>query len=297
MGASVEIRTHIYGASRGDLDYFWVGDNLDNGAFIQFGYSFEPGYGCLQGEWNGQSFSCYGQSENIGVSDARWEWQYWPNGQGKVFYAGKGPAHSAGLDGSWHTYSIMPNVANGWTFVLDGQPVASMDNFQWTQSRDPVHFVAEKATNSPNFGNLGPVEFRNLQYLKSDGWHSVDALYAIRACAYGAQCVPDIPYGVKLEEPNQVMAGSGQDKLQNGASLWARAYFLTLTVPSEVQVVVDGTIHNPGLIELALSPGSHMLSVPPFVQTGTETGLRFVIWSDGSTSANRIIDLTSECFC
>ena len=47
-GVSVAIRTHVYSAREGDLDYFWVGADLSDGGFIQFGYSLQPGYQCLR---------------------------------------------------------------------------------------------------------------------------------------------------------------------------------------------------------------------------------------------------------
>src|SRR5208337_2446873 len=42
IGVQVEIRTHIYTITAPVLsDAFWVGDNLANGAFIQFGYELQ----------------------------------------------------------------------------------------------------------------------------------------------------------------------------------------------------------------------------------------------------------------
>jgi hypothetical protein len=54
MGVSVEIQTNIYPVNTGEYQSFWVGDNLDNGAFIQFGFQEVPGL------------------------NAFWFWQYWP---------------------------------------------------------------------------------------------------------------------------------------------------------------------------------------------------------------------------
>jgi hypothetical protein len=48
LGVRAEIRTHIYEADDGTFDYFWIGDNLVDGAFIQFGYAFQPGNFCLR---------------------------------------------------------------------------------------------------------------------------------------------------------------------------------------------------------------------------------------------------------
>src|SRR5208283_5134193 len=49
-GLSVAIRTNIYPAKESELDYFWMSTDLSNGAFVQFGYSLEPGNYCLKGE-------------------------------------------------------------------------------------------------------------------------------------------------------------------------------------------------------------------------------------------------------
>lgn len=122
MGAGVEIQTNVATlASQDLLNYFWVGDNLQGGAFIQFGYAlWSPGYYCMYGETIGGFTNCSGASETIGYGDARWFWQYWPNAKVDDFYAGVGPANSAGSEASWHLYQIWPNVDNGWNFVLDG---------------------------------------------------------------------------------------------------------------------------------------------------------------------------------
>lgn len=298
-GVQVEIRTHIYSANLGDLDYFWVGDNLANGAFIQFGYSLEPGYECLEGEWNGRSFNCYGRSEYVAASDARWEWQYWPNGEGNVFYSGKGPAYSAGFDGSWHTYSIMPNVANGWAFVLDGQPVASINDFQWTYSKDVAYFVAEKATNNPGLANLGPVEFRSLQYLKSDGWHSVNSLYASISCGVNTNCNIVNPYNVFLVGPNDVKAGLilnfyGVQPPSNGQLLWTTQVTLTLNAPYQATIVVDDQYRVTGGAQISLMLGEHLLLAPLVVPVSDRVRLKFDHWSDGYQYAGRNLHLDSD---
>ncbi len=139
MGVSVEIRTHVYATNPGDFQYFWVGDNLDNGALIEFGYIYEPGYYCLSGQMVGREFTCLGSSGNIGVSDARWEWQYWPKVAGKDFSIEKGPANSVGLNGTWHKYSIEPNPGGGWTFLLDDQQVSPGQN-ELENIAKPAHF-------------------------------------------------------------------------------------------------------------------------------------------------------------
>jgi len=228
IGVRVEIRTHVYDAYSGVLDYFWVGDSLDDGAFIQFGYGFEPGYYCLKGVNINGKVTCLGRSELIMDSDARWQWQYWPNLYRPDFYYEIGPGNSAGTNGSWHLYSITPASAPGWTLLLDGQEVARV-SFPFGESRDPASIVAEKIAVTQLLGNLGPVEFRNLSYLRNDGWHAVDSLMVLSTCTTGSSCGLNQPYGISLEAPNHVVAGSGIDGPKNGELLWTSDY-VTLNV-------------------------------------------------------------------
>ena len=171
-GLSVAIRTNIYPAKESELDYFWMSTDLSNGAFVQFGYSLEPGNYCLKGEAISGNIICHSDWDIIGPSDARWQWQYWPNKYGINFYWGIGPANSVGSNGTWHTYSIVAN-RTGWSFQLNGKQVDSI-SYRPILSSTPVKFIAEKGISSQQYsGRLGPVEFRDLAYLKEDGWHSL----------------------------------------------------------------------------------------------------------------------------
>ena len=237
MGVRSDIRTHIYDAKSPDFDYFWVGDNLEGGSFIQFGYGYEPGYRCLKGESYQGKLNCSGRSDSIGISDARWQWQYWPKASVNDFYYEIGPSNSVGENGTWHTYSILPNSANGWGFVLDGLQVANVP-FQWQRSKDSAYVIAEKVTDSSAFGSLGPVEFRNLAYLNEDGWHSVDTLYVGKGCSI-YECKIDNPYGISLEGPNYIAAGSGLENRKDGEFLWTSDYVtLDVRVHSNTRVRV-----------------------------------------------------------
>jgi hypothetical protein len=80
--------------------------------------------------------------------------------------------------------------------------------------------VAEKVTLSIAPGSLGPVEFRNLAYLKEDGWHNSTALYALVGCGVNPVCITN-PYGVSLESANQIIAGSGLSQPQDRDLLWS----------------------------------------------------------------------------
>jgi len=291
LGVQVEIRTHIYDANPGDFDYFWVGDDLANGAFIQFGYSFSPGEYCLQGEMvGGQVASCPGGSATIGVSDARWQWEYWPDENGNTNYIGIGPSNSVGFNGTWHSYSITPNMDGGWDFVLDGQTVASAP-FQPSPSKNAAYFVAEKVTPSiPE--NLGPVEFRNLAYLTGNGWDTVRQLYALYDCGMDVSCAEVNPYGVSVAGSNDIVAGSGLPAPAAGVPLWSGDNTLTLAVPESVNIMIDGSYYGTGPMQISLTGGEHNLSVPELITINANTRLRFDRWNDGLTAVNRTVNLS-----
>ena len=296
MGVRAEIRTHVYGLNERDLgDSFWVGDNLDNAGFIQFGYQIEsPGKYCVSGQVIGGAQEC-SRSETLTDADARWFWEYFPNLKGADFYYGIGTFGSVGLNGTWHQYTITPSAAGGWAFLVDGNQVDGI-GFHWTHSKDRVYVVAEKVTTSTSPGLLGPVEFRNVAYLKDDGWHGVNQLYVLRGCGVSQNCGPSVPYGVQLKGPNYIVAGSGADLLKTGSLLWTkRGTTLTIQVPVQVSVSIDNVEHGLGpSVSLELANGAHQVTVPSLVDTGNGTRLEFSSWSDGLTAANRTISLESD---
>jgi hypothetical protein len=295
-GVGAEIRTHIYSVVSPDLsNSFWVGDNLQGGAFIQFGYELfgSTGSYCLYGHVIGDSTTCLGSYDSIGQRDARWFWQYWPNANVTNFYSGIGPASSAGPDGSWHHYQIWPNVDNGWDFVLDGQPVSSFNDFKVIASTDAVYVAAEEDTGSPSAsGTLGPVEFRNLQYWTTYGWNQATSLTSFSACVVSTNsvtnCEATIPYGVTMLGTNDLLAGSG-GPITKGGELT-----LTLNAPSEATVLVDDQYQVSGGGQISLAPGDHLLLASEYVPVSDGVRLRFDHWSDGYPYAGRNIDLNSD---
>jgi hypothetical protein len=293
---AARIRTHVYSISAADYgNSFWVGDVLANGGFIQFGYQLtRAGYYCLYGETIGAQTICRGSGDTIGNDDARWFWQYWPYPNVIDFYSGVGPANSAGPDGSWHLYQILPNEGNGWTFVLDGKSVSSIDYFQWTPSRDPLVVVAEEVTSIASAsGRLGPVEFSDLSYSKQDGWHRVESLQAISACI-GANSNCNIPYGLRVLGSNHIIAGTGEQPRENGELLWSASFLLNLSIPYGVQVFVDRTPYSSGTLKLLLSSGLHTVTVPSIIKIDNTSRLRFQNWSDGFTDPNRTMNVSSD---
>lgn len=72
------------------------------------------------------------------------------------------------------------------------------------------------------------------------------------------------------------------------------ALTLTVNVPDNVQVDIDGVNGTWGSLQLVLAAGDHTVSVPAIIPIDNSTRLRFVKWSDGSTATNRTISLNHD---
>ena len=236
-GLRAEIRMNLYHVKAPEDDSFWVGENLANDRFIQFGYGIEPqGNYCVSTEVGpGLPRTCSRDYLTVNGSEPLWFWSYFPNAS--YFYYGLGKFGLDGVNGSWHVYSINPNSNGEWAFVLDGHQIVNT-TFLATRSKDQAGFIAEKVTNFTTPGQLGPVEFRNLAYLKPDGWHAVTGLYAIVNCGMNPSCIP-IPYGVSLLGPNHIIAGSGVLQPKDGELLWsstAQTTSVTSNTPTSLAI-------------------------------------------------------------
>ncbi len=128
---------------------------------------------------------------------------------------------SADLNGTWHSYSIVPSSNGGWGFLFDGKEVSNI-NFKPSSSESPVFVVAEQVT-TVVLARLGPVEFRNISYLTTDGWHQTSSLTALVGCGLNTPCTLPDPFGILVSGPNYVIAGSYLEQHKNGELLWTRA--------------------------------------------------------------------------
>lgn len=256
VGIRAEIRTHIYHVYSTDQDGFWVGDFLSSGAFIQFGYVIPPqGTYCPSGEIGGSiPLSCPSESFTVNGSQVLWLWQYWPRSDLYHFYFGWRSLGPASINGTWNSYALLPDTQGYWQFLINGQRVATA-NFTAQPSISAARMVAEKTGFSdPN--PLGPVEFRDLAYLRQDAWHSVTALYAIVYCTASVTCLP-VPYGVALEGPNHIIAGLSIAQPKDGELLWTSTELtqtgaIESTTSSVMIVSVRSVIFYGALIVAAL---------------------------------------------
>jgi hypothetical protein len=227
LGVRAEIRTNSYAISSSHEDAFWVGSDLAGGAFIQFGYilSAHTEMWCARGEADDQFdvLRCDSVMEPTDVSDIHWFWEYWPNSSVPRFSFQFGSGQE-GVNGTWHTYAIMPDPENiAWRMLLDGVRV-SVAFFTPVLSESPVYVVAEQVTADPP-DRLGPVEFRNMSYLDQDVWRPVKSLQVLVGCATIPdlkQCSTDTlnPYGTSAMGANAIVAGLGIRKQPDGQVLW-----------------------------------------------------------------------------
>jgi ribosomal protein L40E len=87
------------------------------------------------------------------------------------------------------------------------------------------------------------------------------------------------------------------------SGLWPLAYIgmahspyftLSVSVPNQVSVTLDGVQESAGSTNLQLSTGVHTISVPDVVQINSTSRLKFYGWSDGSTHTTTAFDLEND---
>jgi hypothetical protein len=303
LGVQVQIETHVYDSLPGALQYFWVGDDLADGSFIQLGYSLEPGTYCLKGASIGGKFTCSGSTETIQSDDARWQWQYWPNRFKSDYYYGIGPSGSAGTNGTWHLYTIVPNPSKSWSLMFDGK-IVSNSSFPVSQSMDPAFMVAEGSTNANASTTLGPVKFNQLSYFNGVSWNSVDSLVALSYCGISVACFAN-SYGATAIGPNLLLAGSNVPKSADGSLLWTSGYVsLNVAVhPGAAFFVTSilGTHEYSGNAEISIPRGmfayvsvSDMVTNTPGILGLIGGRDQFQGWSGAANSRNITVQLLMD---
>lgn len=262
IGVQGEIRTHIFKMALGDQDQFYIREIFDGGSSIVFGYTI------------GMSSAFAPEVGQTTAYDARWFWG------AKVFsmipvgdYGWVGKEGSAGLNGTWHRYSIVhDSTSHKWVFDFDGVQVdyayyAGVVPINITETTESVYFAAERISWTQRDSILGPVEFLNLSYLKEDGWHSVNSLRARVVCLVNndpkTPCNFDSPYGMLEVGANHVLAGSGLPKPASGDILWTMnpmdyltPYLTPIAIIALMIVFVYSVIRRKVLIIPASKPTS-----------------------------------------
>lgn len=253
-GVQAQIRTHAYNIDTGPsnaaytrADAFYLFTSLANRDGILFGYTIQPGPACLKESLIDGALSCTGREEVIPNGDPRWVLVYYLAGDA-IAYGEIGPTRSAGLNGTWHTYTVMPASNETWAVLFDGNGIASINFKPWI-SESPVVVVADQEIDGA-LSYLGPVEYRNMSYLTPSGWHAAASLYASVGCAKDTPCTLPNPYGVSVVAPNHIIAGSGIQKHKDRELLWPQAPRSSTLDSLSLKVVLVAVI---GLIILPVS--------------------------------------------
>ncbi|MEM3204747.1 MAG: hypothetical protein QW458_00645 [Candidatus Micrarchaeaceae archaeon] len=223
-GASITIQTVKQPIpAEGSLG-FWVGETLSNGAFLQVGYLIENQSGNYPSLCTISGCSSY---EHINAGDAEWFYEYFPPNYNGGFLGAIGPDNSAGVNGTFNTYSFY-SIGNTWYFLFNGNVVGSADlGASSSGSLLPVAF-AEVANTSTSSAYINPVIFSNFSVYKEGRFLSVPKGYAYIGYGVGSEKALKNPYGVKEidDRVNYFEVGSGLPQPANGTMLWSLGYSL-----------------------------------------------------------------------
>jgi hypothetical protein len=71
-------------------------------------------------------------------------------------------------------------------------------------------------------------------------------------------------------------------------------FTLTVSIPDQVSVTLDGVPQGVGSTSSQLSPGTHVISIPDIVQLDSTSRLKFNGWSDGSNQTTKTFNLEKD---
>jgi hypothetical protein len=225
-GASVEIQTITPQTLTSGAMAFWVGERLSNGAFLQVGYTISNETGnlttdCTLSGCSGTTF--------VKAGDAEWFYEYFPPGVNSTFYGSTGPDGSAGLNGTFHTYSFY-SLGNTWYFLFDNKTIGSVNVGASDSGPFSPIAVAELANTSGTNTYMKQVIFANLSVYKYDTFLPVQSAYATINYGVGSRTDKPNPYGVEEigTRTNYFAVGSGLNTSTNNTRLWNLGYKLTV---------------------------------------------------------------------
>ncbi len=225
-GGSITIMTTSQNISL-DSFGFWVGEHLQNNAFIQVGYTVYNETGYLK-----NNCTLSGCSSKILITKhvPFWFYEYFPasNLNSTNFYGSFGSDY-LNLN-SFNNFSFnFSSLTNKWNFYVNGHEVGSVNLYSSSSGNHVLYALAEYANASNNGQYMSPVEFKNFRFYKDNQWQYVSKAYSY--ISYGAGSETNIPnnYGVQEYDSliNNFIAGSGLS-LQNNVLLWNLGYKLNI---------------------------------------------------------------------
>ncbi|HUB92574.1 MAG TPA: hypothetical protein VL945_01290 [Candidatus Saccharimonadales bacterium] len=226
QGASISIQTITPQNVSTGSPAFWVGEDLDNGAFIQMGYQVENESALYPVLCDTGGCSRY---EYLSAGQAEWFYEYFPKGYSGAFLGAIGPAGSAGGNGTFNNYGFYYSNGN-WNFIFNGNAVGTVDLGSSSSGfYTPVGF-GELANVTSNKSVLAPVIMQNLSMYKNGTFTPVASGYSYVGYGTGSQRSLRSSYGVQEvgSRVNYFEVGSGLSIPTNGTQLWGPGYNLRI---------------------------------------------------------------------
>ncbi len=223
-GAKVEIQTLSgQNISSGSIA-FWVGETLQNGAFIQVGYLV------LNESGNYPSY-CTDVCHNytyIKKGSPSWFYEYFNSQSDTAFHGAVGANGSAGANNTMHTYGFY-SAGDIWHIFMDNTTLGEINLGTNNSGNNPPVAFAEAANVTGTDDKIIPVQFKNLSFYRNGTY--LPSRYGYFFEGYGAGSLKSIPnpYGVieLYNRTNYFEVGSGISSPTNGKELWSLGYFLT----------------------------------------------------------------------
>ena len=225
-GAKVTIQTISNQNPRSGSIAFWVGENLNNGAFLQVGYLVTNQTGLYPSLCSPSGCS---KEEYVTKGSTEWFYEYFDAGTGTSFLGAVGANDSAGANGTSHTYGFY-SKGNYWYFFMDNKTLGEVNlGTNSSGSNDPVAF-AEVANTSNQNTFIIPVAFSNLSFFKGGKFLQVPRGYSYIGYGVGSLSSLPNPYGVKEmgNLVNYFETGSGLPQPSNGQQLWELGFNLNI---------------------------------------------------------------------
>ena len=252
---------------------FWVGETLQNGAFIQAGYLIpnESGYYSTQCTSSG----CRSH-EFISKNAPEWFYEYFNPGNDSAFMGEIGPNDSAGANGTFHTYGFYSS-GDTWYVTMDNTTLGQINlGTNNSGTNDAVAFV-EAANVSDGIDAIIPVAMSNLSIYKDGKFIAAPYGYAYSGYGVGSMTSAQNPYGV-AEVDNRVnyfRVGSNLPIPQPNEQLWQLGY--NLNVISQYGNLSGTTTY--------LAYKNADLYAPTYIPLDNGTKAQFAGWSGYGASA------------
>ncbi len=289
-GGSVEIQTVTPQKLINGSMAFWVGETLSNGAFLQIGYSISNQTGNLTTDCTTTGCS---NSTFVKAGDAEWFYEYFEPGNNSTFFGTTGPDASAGVNGTFNTYSFY-SLGNTWYFLFNNKTIGSVNLGTSDSGIYTPIAVGEMANTSNAKTYMRPVVFSNLSAYKYDMFLPVQTAYGTINYGVGSETNIPNPYGVQEidSRTNYFKVGSGLPMSTNNTKLWSLGY--RLTVNSQYGNISSKTSYIAYTIQTISAPSVvNLNSTTREVFTGwTGSGLGFYTGSQNTVQLLMTANIT-----